>query len=263
MLDDDSDSIHDLKCVHEDPPSDQCLPCKVHKSKGHVAARDYEDSVQQLIKFAIADFHSQLASNYAYPDCITQVSWAKESWKEGCKHYDIEMAFNNKLIKMIICHTSHLTGEVKAKLRPLVESVYGFECSTRESARSRNCRLVQRLKHKFSLCYRNVPRSSIFRAKLTQKAANAVWFRNKKDKGIVFASYFTPFPIPAMALLYTAAECCIDEWANSKCIDITFSEDEYKETYDKHIMNLKKFTTLTKEHGILNTIQKDLTNNGQ
>ncbi|KIK32996.1 hypothetical protein CY34DRAFT_45547, partial [Suillus luteus UH-Slu-Lm8-n1] len=102
---------------------------KVRKSKGHAAAHDYEDSVQQLINFAIADFRSWLASNHAYPDRVTQVSWAKESWKEGCKHYDIEMAFNNELIKMITCRTSHLTGEVKAKLRPLVESVYGFECS--------------------------------------------------------------------------------------------------------------------------------------
>ncbi|KIK33404.1 hypothetical protein CY34DRAFT_99662, partial [Suillus luteus UH-Slu-Lm8-n1] len=103
----------------------------------------------------------------------------------------------------------------------------------------------------------------VFRTKLTQKAANAVWFRNKKDEGIVFAPYFTPLPIPAMALLYTAAGCCIDKWANGERIDIAFSEDEYKETYDKHIANLKKFATLTKEHGILDTIQKDLTNNSR
>jgi hypothetical protein len=50
----------------------------------------------------------------------------------------------------------------------------------------------------------NVPCSGIFQTKLTQKGANAVWFRNRKDEGIVFAPYFTPFPIPAMALLYTA-----------------------------------------------------------
>jgi hypothetical protein len=101
MSDDDGDSIRDLKRMCEDPPSDQCLPCKVRKSKGRAAARDYEESVQQLIKFAIADFHSRLASNYAYPDRVTQVSWAKEAWKEGCKHYDIDMAFNNEIIKMV------------------------------------------------------------------------------------------------------------------------------------------------------------------
>ncbi|KAG1823781.1 uncharacterized protein BJ212DRAFT_1476644 [Suillus subaureus] len=232
--------------------------------------KDYEEFAQQLIKFAISDFHSQLVSNYAYPDHVTQVSWVKEAWKEGCKHYKIEMGFNNEIIKMIMLCTSHLTGKVKAKLQPLVKSVYGFESSTRELVGSRNHHLVQKLKHKFSLCYHdlrdektNVPHSGVFRTKLTQKAVNVVWYHNTKDKGIIFRHYFTPFPIPAMALLYTVAECCIDKWANGECIDITFSEDKYKETYDKHITNLKKFATLTKEHGILDTIQKDINNSGQ
>jgi hypothetical protein len=50
--------------------------------------------------------------------------------------------------------TSHLTSEVKAKVRPLVESIYGFESSARESVKSRNRQLTQQLKHKFGLCYR-------------------------------------------------------------------------------------------------------------
>jgi hypothetical protein len=54
-----------------------------------------------------------------------------------------------------------------------------------------------------------VPRSGLFQTKLTQKAANLVWYRNKKDEGIVFAKYFTPFSIPAMALCYTAVSLAI------------------------------------------------------
>ncbi|KAG2742875.1 hypothetical protein P692DRAFT_20680351, partial [Suillus brevipes Sb2] len=98
---------------------------KVHDSKGRVAAHDYEDAVQQLIKYAIGDFHSRLASYDAYPDCVTQVLWAKEA----CKYHETEMAFNSDIIQMITCHTSHLTSKVKAKVRPLVESIYGFKSS--------------------------------------------------------------------------------------------------------------------------------------
>ncbi|KAG2143454.1 uncharacterized protein EDB93DRAFT_1252058 [Suillus bovinus] len=64
--------------LSEDSPSpqqqEQQLPCKICKSKGHVAARDYKVAVQQLIKFAIGDFHGQLTSqlsalaSYPYPD---------------------------------------------------------------------------------------------------------------------------------------------------------------------------------------------------
>lgn len=171
---------HKWKCnaedLSEDSPSpqhhDQRLPCKIRKSKGRVAARDYEVAVQQLIKFAIGDFRGWLASQYAYPDRMTQVSWAKEAWKEACVSLDIEIGFNGEIIQMVFNlnlsvlfmllnllfeitrRTSHLTSEVKAKLRPLVESIYGFDCSTRESVKAKNRRLICDLKDKFGLCYR-------------------------------------------------------------------------------------------------------------
>ncbi|KAG1785769.1 uncharacterized protein HD556DRAFT_1314035 [Suillus plorans] len=244
-------------------------PCKVHKSKGRVAARDYEVAVQQLIKFAIGDFHGRLASQYAYPDRMTQVLWAKEAWKEACVSHDIEIGFNGEIIQMlpnlsleITCRTSHLTGEVKAKLRPLAESIYGFDCSTRESVKSKNRQLVQDLKDKFGLCYQdlgdkksNVPRSGLFWMRLNQKGANLIWYQNKRDEGIMFDKYFTPFPIPALALLYTAAD--------GECIDICFSSGEYKAVYDKHLANLKRFQVQTKDHGILDTILKDINNSGR
>ncbi|KAG1755303.1 hypothetical protein EDD22DRAFT_957396 [Suillus occidentalis] len=258
----------------EDSPSPQQyeprLPCKVRKSKGRIAARDYEVAVQQLIKFAIADFRVHLASQYAYPDRMMQVSWAKEAWSNACTSHEIEIGFNGEIIQMITRCTSHLTSEVKAKLRPLVESLYGFDCSTRESVKSRNRRLVRELKEKFGLCYRdigdknrNVPRSGLYKTRLNQKGANLLWYQNKRDEGIMFENQFTPFPIPALALLYTAAECCIDEWTDGERSDINFASSEYKEVYDKHLTNLRKFDTQTKAHGILDSILKDINNNGR
>lgn len=87
----------------EDSPSSQQqrLPQKIQRSKGRVAARDYEVAVQQLIKFSISSFCARLASEYAYPDRMTQVLWAKEAWKEGCASYEIEMAFNSEIIQIV------------------------------------------------------------------------------------------------------------------------------------------------------------------
>ncbi|KAG2739142.1 hypothetical protein P692DRAFT_201873422 [Suillus brevipes Sb2] len=120
---------------------------------------------------------------------MTQVSWAKEAWREACTTHKIEIGFNGEIIQMITCCTSHLTSE--------------------------------------------------------------------GDEGIMFEKYFTPFPIPALALLYTAAECCIDEWTDGERSDIHFSSGEYKAVYDKHLANLKKFDSQTKAHGILDSILKD------
>jgi hypothetical protein len=55
----------------------------------------------------------------------------------------------------------------------------------------------------------NVPRSSLFQTRLNQQAANILWYHNKKDEGVVFEKAFSPFPIPALALVYTAVSCAI------------------------------------------------------
>jgi hypothetical protein len=80
---------------------EQRLPRKIHQSKGHVVAWDYEVAVQQLIKYAISHFCVQLASEYAYLDRMTQVLWAKEAWKEACDYYEMEMGYNGEIIQMV------------------------------------------------------------------------------------------------------------------------------------------------------------------
>ncbi|KAG1827340.1 uncharacterized protein BJ212DRAFT_1294640 [Suillus subaureus] len=80
---------------------------------------------------------------------------------------------------------------------------------------------------------------------------NLLWYHNKKDKGIVFEKFFSPFPVAALALVYTAAECCIDEWSDSKQMDISFLSNEYKEAYDKHIANLKNILKELNDNGRL------------
>ncbi|KAG1858495.1 hypothetical protein F4604DRAFT_1684906 [Suillus subluteus] len=166
--------------------------------------------------------------------------------------------------------TLHLTSEVKAKVRPLIENIYGFKSTNQESIKCRNCKLARQLKDKFGLCYwdlgdkkNNVPHSGLFRSKLNQQAANLLWYRNKKDEGIIFDKFFSLFPMPALALVYTAAECCIDEWSDGEWVDISFSSGDYREVYDKHLTNLKKFNTQTKDHGILDGILMELNNNGR
>ncbi|KAG1748851.1 uncharacterized protein EDB91DRAFT_1078990 [Suillus paluster] len=100
---------------------------------------------------------------------------------------------------------------------------------------------------KFGLCYedighkkKNIPHSGLYWTRLNEKGANLLWYQNKRDKGIVFEKYFSLFPIPALALLYTAAECCVDEWTDGE-----------------------KFHTWIKDHGILDAILNDINDNGR
>jgi hypothetical protein len=50
----------------------------------------------------------------------------------------------------------------------------------------------------------NGKRRGIYNHLIIQKVVNKMWFKNKRDEGIVYPDYFNPIPIPAIALILTA-----------------------------------------------------------
>ncbi|KAG6376542.1 hypothetical protein JVT61DRAFT_2537 [Boletus reticuloceps] len=152
-------------------------PQKIRATTGRVAAKDYEVAVREILKVAIGRFRSRLTAENAYPDRIEQVKWAKEAWTEGCKVCDTQINFNNEIIQLVrvsrlseyyfACkilltyartqitnRTWHLTSELKMKIRPLTEAIYGFESSTKRAIQANNRKLVEDLIEDFGLCYR-------------------------------------------------------------------------------------------------------------
>jgi len=51
-----------------------------------------------------------------------------------------------------------------------------------------------------------------------------MWFNNRTDEGIIYSDLFDPMPVPAIALIITAVECSIDEWATGTNVDVAFRE---------------------------------------
>ena len=43
----------------------------------------------------------------------------------------------------------------------------------------------------------------IYNHPIIQKAVNKIWFKNKRDEGIMFPDYFNPVSIPSIALILT------------------------------------------------------------
>lgn len=44
----------------------------------------------------------------------------------------------------------------------------------------------------------------LYGAKIIQKGVNAMWFRDKKDEGVLYPEFYKPFPEVGLALLLTA-----------------------------------------------------------
>jgi hypothetical protein len=112
-----------------------------------------------------------------------------------------------------------------------------------------------------------------------------MWFKNKRDEGIMFADYFNPISTPSIALILTAVsrpfvtyliylvisfycsqiECNIDEWATGIKTDITFWADEYRPIYESHVVSLKEFGEYSKSKDVdlLGRLQRRLYNYGR
>ena len=47
-------------------------------------------------------------------------------------------------------------------------------------------------------------RKGIYSHPIIQKAVNKMWFKNKRDEGIMYPDYFNPISVPSIALILTA-----------------------------------------------------------
>ncbi|KAI6004756.1 hypothetical protein EDD15DRAFT_2155494, partial [Pisolithus albus] len=100
---------------------------------------------------------------------------------------------------------SQVRGQLKTKLRPLVEAIFGFHSSQSKSAIKKNRSLAEGLKDGSNFAFKVLHHYMGFlKAPLIQKIINTMWFANKHDDGIKFHKHFMPFPYPALALVLTA-----------------------------------------------------------
>lgn len=126
-------------------------------------------------------------------------------------------------------------------------------------------------------------RKGIYNHPIIQKAVNAMWFKNKRDEGIVYPDLFSPIPIHCIALILTAVsspvdyfyvssnlstqqiESNIDEWISGSKTEVTFWADDYRAIYDSHLSSLTSFGKYSKSKGVdlLGRFQRRLYNYGR
>ncbi|KAI6012380.1 hypothetical protein EDC04DRAFT_2609504 [Pisolithus marmoratus] len=122
--------------------------------------------------------------------------------------------------------------------------------------KSMNWALVEGLKEGTNFTFKHMSAEEdrhwgFLKAPLIQKIVNTMWFATKHDNGVVFHTYFKPFPYPALALVLVVIECCIDEWVMGTRMDIPFTIQEYHGAYKSHLKCLRAFEDATKLYSIL------------
>ncbi|TFY56690.1 hypothetical protein EVJ58_g7483 [Rhodofomes roseus] len=217
-------------------------------SKRGPRAKDYDVDVKHVLKVANSLFRCRVSTVNAFPSDVLEEEWAQICWGEACKALDVSYAADLKVIKI-------LRGELKSKVRPLVESLYGFNDSSAKKAIRENRDRAVALISESAFVYEdpavNQPdsayteRKGIYRHPIIQKAINITWFMNRSDEGILYNRFFGPaIPIETIALVLTAVQCCIDEWGTGKRTGVSFWENDYKPIYLSHKENLEAFDEL-------------------
>ncbi|KIM68371.1 hypothetical protein SCLCIDRAFT_20295 [Scleroderma citrinum Foug A] len=131
-----------------------------------------------------------------------------------------------------------------------------------KSAIKKNCALVEELTEGASFAFKvgdflalvQDKHHGFLKAPIIQKIINMMWFANKNDEGIKYHAWFKPFPLPALTLVLTVIECCIDKWMTGTHMDVPFTVQDYCGRYDSHLKCLQDFDEVTKEFGVLKGI---------
>ncbi|KAF5328931.1 hypothetical protein D9758_016818 [Tetrapyrgos nigripes] len=168
-------------------------------------------------------------------------------------------------------------GEIKDIARGFIGAPHGpaFRFVTPHTIENQNINraLVVELKskeHSFIFKNRNpaIGEAKVyFGSPIIDCVVNGVWF-NKGLKSEGIREGFFPeqiIPIPALALILTAIEFCIDEWQDGMQKPGKFSMDIYSSRYDSHLACLQRWDTysITSGNNESETRRKQLYMNGR
>ncbi|KAI6017983.1 hypothetical protein BKA83DRAFT_4058549 [Pisolithus microcarpus] len=232
---------------------------KLVEHEGWPRTRDYDEVTQEFMTIAIGEYRARLCAEAPMPDHIMETSILNASWAWACKATQVNLTRTPQLAKIITSRGSQVHGQLKTKLRPLVEAIFGFHSSQTKSAIKKNRSLAESLKEGTNFAFKHMAadedgRRGFLKAPLIQKIVNTMWFANKHDDGVVFHNHYHPFPYPTLALVLTAIECCIDEWMTGTRTDIPFTIQEYRGAYELHLKCLQVFEDATKTYNVLPAI---------
>ncbi|KAJ7728306.1 hypothetical protein B0H14DRAFT_541095 [Mycena olivaceomarginata] len=222
---------------------------KLNDHQGRARAKDYDSMTQEIVSTAVTYFRCLLATEDAFPDHTSETHLLTLAWTMARQEHKLAMDMTPDIAKLITSRTSQMRGELKTKVRALVELTFGFESGQNKRNVRKNRQLAEDLKEGMGYAYKTSPskadsRKGLYKAPLIQKSLNVMWFANRRSEGATHPEMFGPIlRKPTLALVLTAIECGIDEWATGIKADVPFTSADYRSVYIDHIKAMSDFET--------------------
>ncbi|KAJ7809988.1 hypothetical protein B0H13DRAFT_1927569, partial [Mycena leptocephala] len=161
-------------------------------------ASDYEPTVQALLIRGMAEYSMRILTIKGFPPVQMQMFWAKECFRNACRAAGSHYSITERMIKLMTKRGSHVRSQIVAACRALFAPHYKFNRSlTSASAINTNRDLSAKLKDGTAYHYKDVEASTGYAGNsILADIRHAVVFKNKKSLGVIFASHFSPYPLP-------------------------------------------------------------------
>nr|VWO99816.1 Beta-lactamase (EC [Ganoderma boninense] len=221
---------------------------------GDAKASDYEPHATKLILAACRHFEALVLTEDPFPEDAQQEVWVADAWQHASSVLKLLYTLSERIKKLIVSRTSHARGALKDCIRPMVATKYGFSSLTDEAAKVANRTLYEHLLDLNNpegaepiFHYQNVDTMASFaRNAIVTHAIREQWFRNTDGMGLQLSAQFCPIREATLAIIFTAIEFCLDQWADGtlKSEGGRFSEKEYKPKYKAHLAHIKLWSKL-------------------
>ncbi|KAL7278906.1 hypothetical protein ACG7TL_006737 [Trametes sanguinea] len=240
------------------------------KAGGRQRARkgDYEPEAQEVIHGAAVIFKSLICSLDAYPNKLSEKTWAVDAWHAAAAKLDIKLAPTNDTLGLIAQYSWNLRGEIKNTARSLVQGAYGFKAGLTPPSRLYNQERCAFLRQGCTFAYEIIGEAErdhlgLYEAEIIQSIINRVFYKTATDDGVALAKVYEPFPFVGLALVLTAIQCSIDEWDTGAFVKVTFSEEGYYSVYRRHLQDLRAFEEESGADRILTEICSNISTRGR
>ncbi|KAF7302320.1 hypothetical protein HMN09_00865500 [Mycena chlorophos] len=190
-------------------------------------------------------FEARIWCVCAFPSVEQAQGWVVDIWIQVCEQRGEMLELTDRLRTMITDYGWHARGTVAKVVATLVDATWGLAVLSGTALKAK-CKVLlteDGFAHEDVDARKKYPYHPIIKT-----ALQTIWFEKKKSRGIQHEEYFSPIPVPTLALLLTAMEYCIERCATGKRdTDASFDEANNKTPFQRHLKRLTEWDSLLPE----------------
>ncbi|KAL1661990.1 hypothetical protein GGF50DRAFT_117425 [Schizophyllum commune] len=186
----------------------------------------YDGITLSIAQAAENEYEVLCLAKTAFPSTASRASMARNVWDGACCRFDVRIAMDTRLLRVIVKGGSRIRGLAITAVRKRVFSEYKFVESAIPDVIVANVKIVANLTVNFNYMYKDpTTREGCCIVNIMHLILKDILFGSGRTSiGVVYKKYFCPVPVPLLGLIFCMIKCCLDEWRTGKCIEKAFSE---------------------------------------